>query len=157
MPIELVQATNLNAIAEQEYATEKNKVKTTTLDSCIGVSVRIGDEFRVIHLVLFAIYKPAKASDADPFFNETDAQAVFNLMDQFRQDKTADKFDEVLIFGNVEFWSDSQSQGIRDAYAKLVELLQSKNTEGHFKDDDDGKGEYSLEIKDDALKATNLS
>ncbi|GHB38294.1 hypothetical protein GCM10007094_29600 [Pseudovibrio japonicus] len=85
-----------------------------------------------------------------------DAQTVFDLMDQFRQAKAAPKFDEVLIFGNIDFWKDIEGQVIHDAYAKLVDLLKSKNTAGNFKDTNDGGGIYSLKIDNSILKATNI-
>lgn len=142
-------ACNDRAIREQEYATSRDLMITTGLDSCIGVAVRVDSSFTLAHLVFWGHYVPPLPSSAFPVFREENAQTVFNYLDILRIKEGKDQFSEVLIFGNIDDWKMNQSSDTIAGYAKLVELLQSKVDPAKFTETDTGKGTYAVQINSD--------
>ena len=115
----LSQTKDVLNIAEQQYASAKEKIQFTAFTSCIGVVAKNGGRLTGVHLVM--IGKPPD----DPLFgaDATDVPRVIELVMPA---------DAVVVFGGIPFWRDSESDVVKAAFQKLTAALSEKVGKSKF-------------------------
>ena len=131
MSFALDQASNVLAIAEDEYGTGR-EIRFTTFTSCLGVIAMLdGNQGIGIHLVL--------VNKSKEEFEAGDVKVVEQLLIDQKYEPTM-----VVVIGAISFWEESAP----DAYEALIEALKPSKTYAF------GDGIYGAKFEDGEIELT---
>jgi len=152
------QACNPQALAEQEFATPTGLLDyaiTTTLNSCIGVAVRVGNRFMAAHLVMYGQQIPYVAPANLQIFNAADADTVFAYIDSLRLQENSANFDEAILFGATDEWRNTGG-ALTNGYNRLRDLIRQRNNNQPPISNDTGDGKHIIRIQGGNLNIRNI-
>jgi hypothetical protein len=100
---------NADNLTEAKFA-EGAEIKFTPFTSCIGVVARYGNVLKAVHLVMISNNKKFDALNA-------------SFVEQYIGDPAPD---EIVLFGCIDLWRNSESPEISGAFNTLVGTLNQK-------------------------------